>query len=222
MKKIICLPVLLLFCVVCFADITIVQRIETGAMMGQPAKNLIMSMFVKGKKARIETKEAQAYQILDLQTNKIYNVNPAEKKVMIMSMDLMKHAGDMMGKMGEMKTDVKKTGAFSEVNGFKCEEYVVTISGPISGTTSECVTQDVDTSEFDKYRDFAMNFAKMMGSNKMPDIKGLPVRTASKMSIMGQNIESKSEVQSISTKPIADSIFVVPSDYTVQDIAGAQ
>ena len=222
MKRILCLPILILFCAVSLADITIVQKIETGAMMGQPAKNLTVSMYVKGTKARIETKEAQAYQILNLETNKIYNVNPAEKKVMIMSMDLMKHAGDMMGQMGEMKADMKKTGATSEVNGFKCEEYVVTISGPISGVTTECVTQDVDTSEFDKYRDFAMNFAKMMGSNKMPEIKGLPVRTISKMSIMGQNMESKTEVQSISTKAIADSMFVVPSDYTVQDVTGAK
>jgi len=219
MNKILCLPVLILFCTVCFADITIVQKVEAGAMMGQPAKNLTMSMYVKGNKARIETKEAQNYQILDLQTNKIYNVNPAEKKVVIMSMDLMKHAGDAMGKMGEMKTDVKKTGATAQVNGFKCEEYVVTITGPINGTTTECVTNDVDTTEFDRYRDFAMNFAKMMGSAKAPEIKGLPVRTASKITIMGANMETKSEVQSVSTKQIEDSKFVVPSDYTVQDLA---
>lgn len=215
----ICLPILILFCAVCFADITIVQKVETSPMMGQPAKNLTMSMYVKGNKARIETKENQTYQIMDLQANKIYNVTPAEKKVMIMPMDLMTHAGDMFGKMGDMKTDVRKTGATAEVNGFKCEEYVVTISGPINGTTTECVTHDVDTSEFDKYRDFAMSFAKMMGG-KMPEIKGLPVRTASKMSIMGQNMDSKSEVLSISTKAIADSMFVVPSDYAVQDLAG--
>ena len=117
MKKMICLPVLMLFCAICFADITIVQKVDTSPMMGQPAKNLTMTMYVKGSKARIETKEAQAYQILDLQTNKIYNVTPAEKKIMIMSMDLMKHAGDMMGKMGDMKTDLKKTGVTAEVNG---------------------------------------------------------------------------------------------------------
>jgi len=220
MKRIFCLPLLILFCAVCLADITIVQNVQTGAMMGQPAKNLTMTMYVKGTKARIETKESPNYQILDLQTNKIYNVNPAEKKTMSMSMDLMKHAGDMMGKMGEMKTDVKKTGASSEVNGFKCDEYVVTITGPISGSTTECVTQDVDTSEFDKFRDFAMNFAHMMGSDKMPQIKGLPVRTASKISLMGQSMESKSEVQSISTKSIEDSIFTVPPGYAVQEMPG--
>ena len=147
------------------------------------------------------------------------NVDSSKKQVMTMSLDMMKAAGGMMGAMGkDMKTDVKKTGNSKTVNGFKCDEYVLTMTGPISMTSTECITQDVDDKEFEPMKDYFMEFAKMMNMDPKTLPKGIPVQTEVKMNMMGQNVAGSSEVQSISHDALADSLFTIPSDYSVQEM----
>jgi len=59
----------------------------------------------------------------------------------------------------------------------------------------------------------------MIGSS-MPDVKGLPIRSETKMNMMGQNIDSKVEVVRISRDAVADSLFTVPAGYKVQAVTG--
>lgn len=210
--------ILLFSACIAFADITIVQNVHTTGIMGQPPQNMTITMYIKGTKARVEgTMGGGSYQIIDLDQKKIWIVNPAKKQVMVVSPEVMDAAGQMMEQAGKKaKTDVQKTGKSDKVNGYKCEEYTInTVGGIMDLNSTQCITNDVKSDEFEPFRKYAESYAKMMG-NEVP--KGVPVRTQAKVSMMGQTFESKAEVQSISRAPIANSQFVVPPDYKVVEL----
>jgi uncharacterized protein DUF4412 len=220
MKKWLVLAVLLASAGLVFADMTIVQKIQTSPMMGQPAKNLQMTMYIKGQKARIEL-EAGNYQILDLKQNKMFIVDPSKKTVMVVNPNMMQQAGKMMTQMNggkEPNTDIQKTGKSDTVNGFKCDEYSVNTSGGMLNMTSlQCISKDIDTAEFEPFRQYAEGFIKVGGS-KTTELKGLPVRSQSKISMMGQTMESKGELLSVSTSAVADTMFTVPPDFKMMEM----
>jgi hypothetical protein len=220
MKTLMCMLLILTIAAVCHADLKIVQKNETGAMMGQPAKNFMQTIYIKGDKARMDLSEAGMYQIIDLKSRKVMNVDPAKKQVMTMDIDMMKKmSGPMMGMMGkDMKGSVKKTGNSNTINGFKCDEYVITMTGSISMTNTECVTTAEDASEFEPMRTYFQEFAKMMNMDASQLPPGIPVHSNMKMSMFGQNITGRSEVQSISHDPVADSMFAIPPDYKVEEM----
>jgi hypothetical protein len=58
-----------------FADMTLVQKIQTGAMMGQPANTDTMTLVIKGSKARMDFSSRKISQIVDLNEHKIYRIN---------------------------------------------------------------------------------------------------------------------------------------------------
>jgi Domain of unknown function (DUF4412) len=219
MKKLVLLILLFSACFA-FADITIVQKVVTAGMMGQPPQNITLTMYIKGSKARIEGvgEKSNTFQIIDLDQKKMWIVDNSKKQVMVVSPEMMDAASQMMQQMGaQAKTDVQKTGKTDTVAGYKCDEYTVnTTGGMMNFNSTQCVTNDVKTDEFEPFRKYAQQYAKMMGNVNGP--KGLPVRTDSKISMMGQTFESKGEVTSISRSPIADTMFTVPADYKVVEM----
>jgi hypothetical protein len=64
----------------CFADTTIVQKVESGPMMGQPGTNAIQTMKIKGTKARIDHDNVKQYQVLDLTSKKVYLIDTEKKQ----------------------------------------------------------------------------------------------------------------------------------------------
>jgi hypothetical protein len=220
MKRWLVLALLLASSSIIFADMTIVQKVQTSPVMGQPAKNIQMIMYIKGQKARIEL-DAGHYQIVDLQQKKMFIVDPVKKTVMVVNPEMMQQAGKMMTQMNggkEPQTDIQKTGKSDTVNGFKCDEYSVNTSGGMLNMTSlQCVTKDVNTSEFEPFRQYSEGVMKMGGS-KTPELKGFPVRTQSKISMMGQTIESKTEVVSVSTSAVSDNTFTIPPDFKMMEM----
>jgi len=218
MKKIFAISIVILAAAaVCSADVTLVQKVNTGAMMGQPAQNFDMTMYIKGSKARIETSNGQQYQIIDLTQKKMFVIDPAKKQANVLSSDVVHKAGQMAGEMMKnAKSSAQKTGKSETINGYKCEEYLVTVSGPMSITSHQWVTQDVELTEFEAFEEYTQSFSKILGGS-LPDIKGLPIRSETKMNMMGQNIDAKVEVVRISKDAVADSLFVVPAGYKVQE-----
>src|ERR1051325_7905032 len=102
-----------------FADMTVVQKVQTGAMMGQPAHSDTMTLAMKGSKARMDF--GKISQIIDLDTHKLYKIDAAKKNIMVMSTDLSKETADMISRIGEdTKIDVRNTGKTETIDGYKC------------------------------------------------------------------------------------------------------
>ncbi len=207
----------------CSADTTILQKVETSAMMGQPGVNTIQTMKIKGNKARIEHQNVAQYQILDLGTKKVYRVDPDKKQVLVMSLDMMNMAGAMLKQMNQnAQLNVQNTGNKRTVNGFKCTDYIVSVTGGMELNSKQCITTDVDSSDFEAFRPYAEGMVKSFvgdqSAAKLPP--GMSVITETNMSMMGQKIVSKTELQSVTKEEIPPSVFEVPPDFQVKEMTG--
>jgi Domain of unknown function (DUF4412) len=202
-----------------FADMTLVQKIQTGAMMGQPVNTDTMTLVIKGSKARMDFSSRKISQIVDLNAHKIYRINVEKKQVMVTSTDLPEANSDVVSKIAsDTKIDVRKTGDTATINGYKCEEWVVTMSGPMSMTLSSWVTQDLDWKEYEPFKSFGLEMPKTKGSGSMAEMKGISIKSTSKMTLMGEVIDSSTEMQSISHDTVSASLFEIPKDYQVMDM----
>jgi hypothetical protein len=206
-----------------FADTTIIQKVESGAMMGQPATNTVQTMRIKGSKARIDHQNMAQYQIVDLAAKKVYMVDTDKKQVMVMGLDMMNAAGAMFKQMNQnAQMNVQNTGNTRTVNGFKCTDYVVSMSGAMSINSKQCVTTDVDSSDFEAFRPYAEGVMKMFAGDdaatKMPP--GISVVSETDMSIMGQKVSSRTELQSVKKEDIPASLFAVPEGFEVKEMPG--
>ena len=206
----------------CFADTTIIQKVESGAMLGQPATNTIQTMRIKGNKARIDHQNVAQYQILDLGAKKVYMVDPDKKEVMVMGLDMMNAAGAMFKQMNQnAKLNVQSTGTSRTVNGFKCMDYVVTMSGAMALDSKQCVTKDVDYTDFEAFRPYAEGMVKMFAGDataKLPE--GISVITETDMTLMGQKVKSRTELQSIKKEEVPASTFEIPAEFKTKEMPG--
>jgi Domain of unknown function (DUF4412) len=209
----------------CFADTTITQRVQSSPVMGQPGTNTIQTMKIKGTKARIDHQNVPQYQILDLTTKKVYVVNPDKKEAMVMGLDMMNAAGNMFKQMNkDAQLNVQNTGNTRTVNGFKCTDYVISTTGAMAMTSKQCVTKDIDYKDFEAFRPYAEGFVKMIlgdtGKTKLPE--GIAVTTETTINMMGQKIDSKTELQSVKKEAIPASDFEVPAGYAKKEMPGMQ
>jgi Domain of unknown function (DUF4412) len=197
------------------ADISIVQKVVTGPVMGQPAKNMTLTQYYKGNKSRIDS-GPDNYTIIDLDAGKMFIVDKSKKQVTVMTREMLNKTVQMgMAMMGGTDFSVNKTGKTETVNGFKCEEYTVT-SKALNMTS--CVTQDIDAKELDAFRAFSQDII----GKAMSNLPGVPVKSQSKISLMGQEISGSSEVESISKDSVPDSMFVIPADYKMNEMSVPQ
>ncbi len=195
-----------------FADITIVQKMATGPMMGQPAKDTTLTQYYKGTKSRIDS-DPNSYVVIDLEAGKMYTVDKANKKVTVMSRDMLQKTMEMgLMMMGGGNFTVNKTGKTETISGYKCEEFA------ISGKTvniNAWMTQDVDVKELEPFRAFGQDII----GKAMAGIPGLAIKSDAKVSMMGQEIAASTQVLSISRDSVPGSLFVIPADYEVKEMA---
>jgi hypothetical protein len=197
------------------ADISIVQKVVTGSVMGQPAKNMTLTQYYKGNKSRIDS-GPDNYTIIDLDAGKMFIVDKSKKQVTVMTREMLNKTVQMgMAMMGGTDFSVNKTGKTETVNGFKCEEYTVTSKAL---NMISCVTQDIDAKELDAFRAFSQDII----GKAMASLPGVPVKSQSKISLMGQEISGSSEVESISKDSVPDSMFVIPADYKMNEMSVPQ
>src|SRR5262249_27236244 len=221
MKKALLLVLFVCMSAAAFADMTIVQKVHAGPMMGQPAKDMNVTIYVKGKKERMDYAERPVSLVIDLDAGKMYQLDHAKKEAAEGSLDMFKQNLGAMSQLTKgSKTSVTKTGKSDNVNGFKCDVYAVNTTGQGMMTMDGemCVASSVDTSEFQPFMQFGQDMMKMIGGDELMKVKGLPVRTATKMTIMGQAIDSTAEVISIKHDSIPDAKFAIPSDYKVEQM----
>ena len=222
MKHFIVAMAILGMATLCVADTTIIQKVESGPVMGQPAKNTTQTMQIKGKKARIDHAGLTQYQILDLAAKKMYTIDSEKKQAMVMSLDMVNAAGAMFKQMNkDAKLNVQNTGNTRTVNGFKCTDYVVSMTGGMGMTSKQCVTKDIDSSDFEAFRPYAEGMVKMfVGENTAQLPQGMAVVTETQLTMMGQKIDSKTELQSVKKEEIAASVFEIPAGYEVKEVPG--
>jgi hypothetical protein len=207
----------------CFADTTITQKVQSSPVMGQPGVNTIQTMRIKGTKARIDHQNQSQYQILDLAAKRVYIVNPEKKEAMVMGLDMLNTAGAMFKQMNkDAQLNVQSTGSTRTINGFKCTDYVISSTGAMSMNSKQCVTKDVDYKDFEAFRPYAEGFVKMvLGDNaatKLPE--GIAVVSQTTINMMGQKIDSTSELQSVKKEELPASDFEVPAGFTKKEMPG--
>jgi len=220
MKKFFLIAVVLAFSSFCFADTTIMQKIEGSAIMGQPAMNTTQTIKIKGTKARIDLGNMHKYQILDLSTKKMFLVDPDKKEAMSMSVDMLNAAGAMFKSANQgSEVNVQNTGNTRTVNGFKCTDYVITLTGAMAMTSKQCVTKDIDYKDFEAFRPYAEGMIRtFMGDKGMAKLpQGMAASAETTISLMGQNHTSKTELQSVTKEEIPAAIFEVPKDFKLME-----
>lgn len=201
------------------ADMTVVQTLQSDLIPGQ-AKDSSMIMNVKGQKARIDLPASQMSSIVDLKEGKMYTLDHRQKQVMVISLDDLKKAADLSGqsKDGQAKPTVTKTGKAEVIRGYKCSEYEIVGAGENPATIRCWITEDVDDAEMETFRSFGDRLGGFLGLEGAQKPKGMMIRSESKMNVAGRSVSSASEVQSIKRDSIADSVFVLPSDYKLMEM----
>ena len=200
----------------CFADTTIVQNVSSGPMMGQPGVNTTQTMKIKGMKARIDMANQHSYQIMDLNAKNMFVVDPDKNQATSMSLDMLGAAGAMFknaNKGAEVK--VQNLGTTHTINGFKCSDYQIAISGAMAMNSKQCVTTDVDYKDFEAFRPYAEGMLKsLMGDEAMAKLpKGIAASSETTISMMGQNHTAKTELQKITKEELPASLFEIPADF---------
>ena len=164
----------LLFCLTIsaavFADAKIVQNIKSDAAMGQPAKNTTMTIYAKGQKARMDMGTAGVYQIIDVPAQKIFIVEPSKKSVMVMTAEQMKQTAGMLsqitGNKQPVPPKVQKLGTSKTYNGFKCDEYKISMSTPIQSDGTYCISPEIDLKkDLEGLIGFSKEFAQLFGGD---------------------------------------------------------
>ena len=95
------------------------------------------------------------------------------------------------------------------VNGFPCKEYRVAVGGPFPKDVTYWVTDTVDITEFDLFRQKVDKAFAQLG----PDVRkipGMPIRVEVVIR-NGPPTPSTIEVTRVSREPLADSLFAIPA-----------
>ena len=84
-----------------------------------------MDYFIKGSKFRVEMKSDQGKSVIlhDQKDKKTYIVMPDQK--MYMELDANSYIGQSDSKSEKQAPEIKRTGEFKEINGYKCEKWII-------------------------------------------------------------------------------------------------
>lgn len=195
------------------ADLTMTQEIQMETP--QPV-NTVMTVKIKGQKMRMEP-NTQATIITDLKTGDTTTIMPAQKMVMTIPGAAVKELQkQVLAKAAPAASPAtaaspQPTGNKQTINGYACEEYLLT--SPDGSKVTTWVTQDIviDEKTLAELKALSPDNDPFKGVLKSEDMKGFPVQTI----IEQQPGAGKTTVtlKAISQNPIPDSDFEVPAGY---------
>jgi len=219
MRKLFFLFVFVCLSTALFADMTVVEKVHTGPMMGKPAQDSMMTMRIKGNQARIEH-SPDTWLLVDLGANMVYTINPAKKSIASVSLNGAAQTGDVFSMMAQnMKSTLEAKPGTEVINGYKCQQYHLTTTGGVINLEGTFwITKDVDTKEYAPFRKYGEGILKTLKLDDLNKLEGMVIRSNLKINMMGQDITSNSEVQSISHEAIPAATFALPKDYTMQEL----
>jgi hypothetical protein len=186
------------------ADYVIKQSIDTGT-----GKTIDTVSYLKGHQVRVDTGTAISV-IEDTSTGDVNILSSSSKTVQKVSgaqAKLLQKGLKLAG--NNAKPELKPTGNHETINGFPCEEFTFSMLG-----NEVHVFIDKDFPNYQKVLEAMkeMNSGAQMATNPMPfdQFKGMPIKTI--ITVMGRKMATT--LVSADEKPVDDSHFVVPADYT--------
>ncbi len=198
------------------ADYKIVQKVHTDGMMGQPAKEQTNTIYMSGDWVRQET-EGMIF-LFDAGKGDMYFLNEAKKEYSIVNFEKLKPLlQSSMGMLGEMKTDVKKTGNTKKVGEWNTEEWKLTLSSKMF--TMDLNLYNTTAIKFpDTYKKFNQKYADLMGPmgdmmKKMAQVEGFTVLTEGTISVMGTSAGMSTKLIEMKEGPLPKSMFQIPDGY---------
>jgi len=201
--KMLLLTVCLLLPVRCLADMTVVVKVDNEAQ----------TIYIKGQKARMEyveptTPPRAVHEIMDLQAKRMTVVDRATGQAVARTMDLAAEAAVLKDMFASQPMQVHPTGIPTTVNGFRCLEYRIAVSGAAAKDVRYWTTTEVDTSEYDRFRQRVDTIGVMLGPG-VRAIPGMPIRA--EITTRSQPPQKTIiEVIRISREPLSDALFAVP------------
>lgn len=199
------------------ADLKIVQKTHTGGIMGQPAQDQNQVIYATSKFIRQEIGDKMIF-IYDGDAGKMFILNVDSKEYSVFDPAKLKAFMDMAaGMMGDIKATATPTQQTSKVGKWNTKLWKIKV-------TSNMFTMDMDifaTSEIKMptvYDNFQKKWGLLQGPmakmvEEMQKVDGYPVKSVGKMTVMGQSIDTTTEVLEISTAKLADSLFQIPAGF---------
>jgi uncharacterized protein DUF4412 len=162
------------------------------------------------------------------QTMNSPEMQKAQEQMKNLPPDMQKRMQAAMGAVAG-SFDVKKTGGTRKVAGYNCEEWEITF-GQFSKTV-QCVSTEVPIplQSWDSFREFSDNMRSMMASmgpmgkgmgdlsEKMKQVKGIPLWVNRSTSMMGHSSSTITEVTEIKKGTIPASAWEIPAGYKKVD-----
>ncbi len=224
------------------ADIYMVQVHHTPElqMMGQtqPARTDTGSVWVTSDKVASLTGDNTSI-IVRADLGKMYMIDHGAKKYTELPVNFNDMVDSMMAEaaedsddaqlaqakemmkqmMGEVKMTVTPTDSTQKIRDWDTRKYVAEITMSMGTTVSDMwVTKDVDINYEALWSATNAMLAILPGFDdmiaKMKTIEGMPVKTITTTTMMGQKMTSTFEVIEISTKDAPAGIYEVPEGYT--------
>jgi hypothetical protein len=190
------------------ADLVVVQKMDSAMMKGD------ITMKMKGDQARIESTGGPIATtvILDLKSNVMATLIPAQKMMMKANLaDLKKMGEAQMKSQGVDLTTLKPkdTGTKEKVGEWDCEIYELSM-GP-NMTVKMWISKDYPNAK--AISEQMKKLSAAMSSNPaMAEINLDGVALKTEMT-MGPGGKMTTSVVSIKEEPVADSEFALPTDY---------
>lgn len=199
------------------ADLKIVQKTHTGGIMGQPPQDQNQIIYATSKYIRQEIDSKMIF-IFDGDSGKMIMLNTDSKEYSVIDPAKLKGFMEMAaGMMGEIKASATPTQQTSKVGKWNTKLWKIKL-------TSNMFSMDMDifaTTEIKMpgvYENFQKKWGLLQGAmakmvEEMQKVEGYPVKSVGKMTIMGQSIETTTEVLEVSTAKLADSLFQIPAGF---------
>jgi hypothetical protein len=222
------------------ADIFIKEKVTQGGMemMGQtqPGSEMIQDVWITADKMRSDDEEHTT--IMRLDQNKIYIINHVKKTYQVLQLDFGQKIKKEMEKeqssedmaalmnmaegMKKMEFSVTPTSEKKKIGKWNCTKYIQRIQTPMGPNINEIWATDELKMDYELYAKFSASMMSAMPgaqsmindiTNEMKKIKGVPVLTITTMEMMGQKIESKTQLIEFKEGPVPANTFDVPSGY---------
>jgi hypothetical protein len=219
------------------ADIFMKQKNHSDgfSIMGnsQPAKDLTTSIWITDTGIRSDNDEQSM--ILLLKKGESYMVNHKEKTYMVLSAKMGDATGgssgekadvaqfqNMMKNMMKIEISVESTGDKKKIGKWNCRRYNQTIQTMMGPMVSEIWASEDIKINTDVYAKYAASlFSAMPGmqsmleslENEMKKVKGVTVFSKSTNTIMGQSIQSTTELLEVKEGKAPRGILEIPSGY---------
>ena len=121
-----------------------------------------------------------------------------------------------IGGGAETSTSVEKTGNETKVGEWNAYEVLATVDGPMPMKITLWISKDVgiDMSAWSKLASMTQvrsMFGDMVG--KLAALDGYPVKQETRMSMMGMEMSSSTEVTLVDSRPVDAAICTVPASF---------